>query len=100
MGSRAASQLLSGLVVGAALGATAALILASRGDVATGHSTAGTAGLTPFASANAALERAQRLLEEVRAQVAIAIDEGRKTAAQTRAELTRQFEEAKRGHGA
>lgn len=99
MGSRAAAQLLSGMVVGAALGATVALILASRSEVAAGHGTGAIVGPTPFAPANAALDRARRLLDEVRAQMAIAIDEGRKSAAETRADLTKRFEDAKRGHG-
>jgi len=96
MAFRAAGQLFSGLLVGAAIGATAAIVLASRTEVAVpGQGARTLAGPTPFAPANEAIRRAQHFVREVRTQVRFAVEEGKKTAAETRADLNKRFEEAK-----
>lgn len=99
MAGKAAGKLVSGLFVGAALGATVALVLSSRAGVAVPRSAApeGGDGPTPFAPANELIERARHFVSEVRGQVRLAVQEGKATAAQTRIELTNRFEAAKRG---
>jgi gas vesicle protein len=97
----AAGKFLSGLVVGAAVGASVALVLSSRADVAVPSGAAvdgrrGT-GPTPFEPANQLIARARVIVDEVRAQIQQAVAEGKATAAQTRQELTARFEAAKRG---
>jgi hypothetical protein len=89
--------MVSGLAIGAVLGATAALVLSSRTGAMLPQS--GAPGPTPFEPANAIIARAQGFIAEVRQQVLAAIEEGRATAAATRQELTERFEAAKRGEG-
>jgi hypothetical protein len=99
MASRAAGQLFSGLLVGAAIGATAAIVLASRTELAApGQGTRHPTGPTPFAPANEAIRRAQHFMRAVRTQVKLAVEEGKKTAAETRADLNKRFDEAKHSH--
>ena len=97
----AAGKLFSGLVVGAAIGASVAMLLSSRTGMALpgpdGVDRAASNGPTPFEPANRAIERTRAFVVEVREQVRLAVAEGKATAAQTRAELTRSFEDAKRG---
>ena len=97
----AAGKLFSGLVVGAAVGASVAMLLSSRTGMALpgadGVDRASSAGPTPFEPANRAIGRTRAFVQEVREQVRLAIAEGKATAAMTRAELTRSFEDAKRG---
>lgn len=96
MASRAAGQLFSGLIVGAAIGATAAIVLASRTELTVpGQGARTLAGPTPFAPANQAIRRARHFMREVREQVKLAVEEGKKTAAETRADLNKRFDEAK-----
>lgn len=98
MARNAAGKLLSGLVVGAVVGASVALVLSSRADITLpGKAARGANGPTPFEPANQVIARARLFVQEVRVQVQAAIDEGKKTAASTRQELTQRFEEAKRG---
>lgn len=98
MAARAAGQLVSGLVVGAAVGATVALVLASRADTAVaGKGSAAVTGPTRFAPANLMLARTRQLFSEVREQVRVAVAEGKRTAAETRADLNRRFDDAKHG---
>ena len=99
MAGHTAGRLFSGLVLGAAVGATVALVLSSRASVALPRSgmPGKKSGPTPFEPANAVIDRARHLVDEVRGQVRMAVEEGRATAAQTRAELTNRFEAAKRG---
>lgn len=101
MAFRAAGQLFSGLVIGAAIGATAAVVLASRTELAApGQGTRDLTGPTPFEPANEAIRRVKRFAAELQLQVRVAIDEGRKTALETRADLNKRFDEAKRGRPA
>jgi hypothetical protein len=94
----AAGKMVSGLAMGLALGATAALVFSSRaGSTLPQRETV--PGPTPFEPANMLIARAQAFIADVRSQVVAAIDEGRATAAQTRQELTERFEAAKRGEG-
>lgn len=97
----AAGKLFSGLVVGAAVGASVAMLLSSRAGAALPGATAvdraSSSGPTPFEPANRAIERTRAFVTDVRDQVRQAIAEGKATAAQTREELTRSFEDAKRG---
>lgn len=95
--ARAAGKLFSGLVVGAVVGASVAMLLSSRAGVAIPGTTDTGSGPTPFEPANRAIARTRAFVEEVREQVRLAIAEGKATAAQTREELTRSFEDAKRG---
>jgi hypothetical protein len=95
---RAASKMMSGLAIGAVLGATTALILSSRAGAILPQR-GGTPGPTPFEPANLMIARAQGFIEEVRLQILAAVEEGRATAAATRQELTERFEAAKRGEG-
>ncbi|MGH2343612.1 MAG: hypothetical protein ACRDG4_00180 [Chloroflexota bacterium] len=97
MAWHATGKLLSGLVVGAAVGATAAIMLSSRAAVALPRSRGETHGPTPFEPANALIARARTVVDEMRSQFRQAIEEGRATSARTRAELNARFEEAKRG---
>jgi hypothetical protein len=99
MAGTAAGKLLSGLVVGAAVGATVALVLSSRPSLTLPRSARpdDATGPTPFAPANELIIRARHLVDEVRMQVRQAVQEGKATAAQTRVELTTRFEAAKRG---
>jgi gas vesicle protein len=97
MAWQATGKLLSGLVVGAAVGATVAIVLSSRTAVVVPRSGGEAHGPTPFEPANAVIARARMVVEEVRSQFRQAIDEGRATSARTRAELNARFEEAKRG---
>lgn len=98
MAGKTAGKLFSGLVIGAALGATVALVLSSRTDVALpAPGDHAVAGPTPFDPANQLIARTRHFLDEVRTQIRIAVDEGRATAAQTRQELNGRFEAAKRG---
>ena len=104
MAGSAAGKLFSGLVVGAAVGAAMALVLSSRasGVALPGQGTAtdGTvSGPTPFEPANQVIARAQHLVREVRAQIQLAVAEGKATTAQTRLELTTRFEAAKHAPG-
>lgn len=79
-----------------------ALLLSSRADAnltlpgSVARAPAG--GPTPFAPANQAIARAQLFVQELRVQVRIAIDEGKKTATETREDLNRRFEQAKYGN--
>jgi gas vesicle protein len=101
MAWNAAGKLLSGLVMGAAVGATVALVLSSRASVALPHASdlerGGGVGPTPFQPANEVILRARALVDEVRSQVREAVREGKETAARTRLELTQNFEAAKHG---
>ena len=97
MAWRATGNLLSGLVVGAAVGATVAFVLSSRTADAFPRAGGNSTGPTPFEPANALIARARGVVNEVRAQFRLAIDEGRATSTRTRAELNAKFEEAKRG---
>jgi hypothetical protein len=92
----AAGKMVSGLAMGLALGATAALVLSSRAG-STLPERRSASGPTPFEPANALISRAQGFITDVRSQFVAAIEEGRTTAAQTRLELTARFEAAKRG---
>ncbi len=100
MAWNATGKLFSGLVVGAAVGATLAVVLSSRAGVALPRSSEHdqrVTGPTPFEPANALIERARSLVEDVRMQIRQAVDEGKRTAAATRQDLTARFEAAKRG---
>jgi hypothetical protein len=97
MAWQATGKLLSGLIVGVAVGAGVAVVLSSRTAAVLPRSSGGTPGPTPFEPANALIARARQVVEEVRSQFRQAIDEGRATSARTRAELNARFEEAKRG---
>jgi gas vesicle protein len=101
MAGLAAGKLISGLVVGAVVGASVALVLSSRSGVAMPRlpalKGAQPGGPTPFEPANLLIARARHGLDDLRAQIRDAVAEGKATAAQTRVELTRRFEAAKRG---
>jgi hypothetical protein len=97
MGWRATGNLLSGLVVGAAVGATVAIVVSSRAAGSLPRARGDGTGPTPFEPANVLIARARGVVEEVRAQFRYAIEEGRAVNARTRAELNAKFEEAKRG---
>ena len=103
MAGLAAGKLISGLVLGAVVGASVALVLSSRNGVAMPRLPAlkgdQMSGPTPFEPANVLIARARHGLDDLRAQMRDAVAEGKATAAQTRAELTRRFEAAKRGEG-
>ncbi len=90
-------KLLSGLVVGVAVGATVAVVFSSRTAVALPRTEETLSGPTPFQPANSLIAKARTLADEVRTQVRQAIDEGRATAARTREDLTARFEAAKQG---
>jgi hypothetical protein len=94
---RATGNLVSGLVVGAAVGATIAIVVSSRAAGTLPRARGDAAGPTPFEPANVLIARARGMVEEVRAQFRYAIEEGRAVNARTRAELNAKFEEAKRG---
>src|SRR5665213_2056177 len=94
---RATGNLLSGLVVGAAVGATVAIVVSSRTAGSLPRARGDSAGPTPFEPANALIARARVMVDEVRAQFRYAIEEGRAVNARTRAELNAKFEDAKRG---
>jgi hypothetical protein len=94
---RATGNLVSGLVVGAAVGATIAIVVSSRAAGTLPRAREDAAGPTPFEPANVLIARARGMVEEVRAQFRYAIEEGRAVNARTRAELNAKFEEAKRG---
>jgi hypothetical protein len=97
MGWRATGNLLSGLVVGAAVGATVAIVVSSRAAGSFPRARGDSTGPTPFEPANVLIARARGMVDEVRAQFRYAIEEGRAVNVRTRAELNAKFEEAKRG---
>ncbi len=94
-----AGRLFSGLAVGAALGGGIALLLSSRANIAVPavqDSGKHVSRPTPFEPINGFVDRARMFVSEVRAQIQLAVEEGRATAALTRKELTEQFEAAKK----
>jgi hypothetical protein len=94
-----AGGLLSGLLVGAAIGGGLAMLLSPRAGVvvpAGGEAGTDLAGPTPFEPINGLVERVRLFVDDVRSQVQQAIAEGRATAELTRKELTAQFEAAKK----
>jgi hypothetical protein len=99
MAGSSTEKLVSGLVAGIALGVGLALFASSRsaeaGSPIARLAARSKAGPTPFEPANLAIERARSFVIEVRTQVRLAVEEGRATAAQTRADLTARFEAAK-----
>jgi len=90
-------KLLSGLVVGVAVGATVAIMASSRTSVALPRADETRPGPTPFQPANSLIAKARTLVDDVRTQLRQAIDEGRATAARTREDLTARFEASKQG---
>lgn len=99
MAWHATGKVLSGLVVGVAVGAGVAVVLSSRTAMSLPRGTDAARGPTPFEPANALIARARAVVDDVRAQIRQAIDEGRATAARTREDLTARFEAAKQGTG-
>ena len=97
MAWHASGKLLSGLVVGVAVGATVAIVFSSRTAVALPRTGDARPGPTPFGPANLVIARARTLVDDVRTQMRQAIDEGRATAARTREDLTARFEASKHG---
>ena len=94
-----AGGLISGLVVGAALGGGLAVFLSSRANVAVPVAKESGESLswpTPFEPIIGLVARAKLFVEEVRTQFQQAVEEGRATAEATRKELTEQFEAAKK----
>ncbi len=91
--------LVSGLVVGAALGGGLAILLSVRANVAMPVSSERGSRLarpTPFEPINGLVQRVRLFVDDVRTQIQQAVEEGRATAETTRKELTEQFEAAKK----
>ncbi|HVC81717.1 MAG TPA: hypothetical protein VNL35_14590 [Chloroflexota bacterium] len=95
MAWHASGKLLSGLVVGIAVGATVAIVVSSRAAVVLPKVGDARQGPTPFGPANHMIARARTLVDEMRTQMRQALDEGRATSARTREDLTTRFEASK-----